>query len=163
MSPAPCGARRPTAHGSTACTPAPEDLRDACAAGDLVCARQDGRPVGALVLNGRWEDYYEGKPWRVDAPGERVGVIHLVASAPDLRGRGIARALVRAAKAEARRRGLAALRLDVFDNNAPARALYASEGFVYLGTYPCRYPEGFTHDTGFMELDLGAADGAARA
>lgn len=52
------------------------------------------------------------------------------------RGRGIARALLRAAVAAARDQGANRLTLRVLGHNAPARALYASEGFVVEGVLP---------------------------
>ncbi|MEW2575493.1 GNAT family N-acetyltransferase [Streptomyces syringium] len=52
------------------------------------------------------------------------------------RGRGIARAMLRAACAEARRQGARRVTLRVLGHNAPARALYASEGFAVEGVLP---------------------------
>ncbi|MFF3175170.1 GNAT family N-acetyltransferase [Streptomyces sp. NPDC057900] len=52
------------------------------------------------------------------------------------RGRGIARALLRAAMAAAREQGANRMTLRVLGHNAPARALYASEGFVVEGVLP---------------------------
>ncbi|NED91717.1 GNAT family N-acetyltransferase [Streptomyces sp. SID11233] len=52
------------------------------------------------------------------------------------RGRGIARALLRAAMAAARDQGANRLTLRVLGHNEPARALYASEGFVVEGVLP---------------------------
>ncbi|MFD4948602.1 GNAT family N-acetyltransferase [Streptomyces sp. NPDC058239] len=52
------------------------------------------------------------------------------------RGRGIARALLRAAFAAARSDGANRMTLRVLGHNAPARALYESEGFVVEGVLP---------------------------
>ncbi|MFD4035541.1 GNAT family N-acetyltransferase [Streptomyces sp. NPDC058637] len=52
------------------------------------------------------------------------------------RGSGIARALLRASYTEARRQGAGRLTLRVLGHNAPARALYASEGFAVEGVLP---------------------------
>ncbi|MFD9429056.1 MULTISPECIES: GNAT family N-acetyltransferase [unclassified Streptomyces] len=49
------------------------------------------------------------------------------------RGNGVARALLRAAFTEARRQGAHRITLRVLGHNAPARALYVSEGFVVEG------------------------------
>jgi len=48
----------------------------------------------------------------------------------------VGRALVRAAVAEARERGARRITLRVLGHNTPARALYASEGFVVEGVLP---------------------------
>ncbi|MFJ7126944.1 GNAT family N-acetyltransferase [Streptomyces sp. NPDC098101] len=52
------------------------------------------------------------------------------------RGRGVARALLRAAAERARERGATRLTLRVLGHNAPARALYASEGYAVEGVLP---------------------------
>jgi ribosomal protein S18 acetylase RimI-like enzyme len=53
--------------------------------------------------------------------------------AEEARGRGIGRALIRAALADARDRGARRMTLHVLGHNAPARALYEAEGFVVEG------------------------------
>ncbi|WP_143650286.1 GNAT family N-acetyltransferase, partial [Streptomyces tricolor] len=58
------------------------------------------------------------------------------AVADEARGRGIGRALVRAAVAEARRRGARRLTLRVLAHNTPARSLYEAEGFAVEGVLP---------------------------
>ncbi|MFJ9738209.1 GNAT family N-acetyltransferase [Streptomyces sp. NPDC101166] len=65
-----------------------------------------------------------------------VRQIQGLAVADEARGRGVGRALLRAAVEEARRRGARRLTLRVLGHNAPARALYASEGFVVEGVLP---------------------------
>ncbi|MCF1599201.1 GNAT family N-acetyltransferase [Streptomyces muensis] len=58
------------------------------------------------------------------------------AVADEVRGRGVGRALIRAAVEEARRRGARRLTLRVLGHNTPARKLYESEGFVVEGVLP---------------------------
>lgn len=146
--------------------PTVEGLRAAASAGNLFIARSDGAAVplageaavppvlGAFVLDGRQGADYGVAPWRVSAPAERIAVLHLVAVAPSLRGRGLAGALLDAAIAEARRRGAMALRLDVFDNNAPAIAAYRRAGFEDLGVFDIEVGGGLRHTSHLMELDL---------
>ncbi|MFD7291059.1 GNAT family N-acetyltransferase [Streptomyces sp. NPDC059863] len=52
------------------------------------------------------------------------------------RGRGVARALLRAAALHARNQGARRLTLRVLGHNAPARALYEAEGYVVEGVLP---------------------------
>ncbi|MGP3638442.1 GNAT family N-acetyltransferase [Streptomyces sp. 24-1644] len=52
------------------------------------------------------------------------------------RGRGLARALLRASFAEARRQGANRITLRVLGHNTPARALYTAEGFAVEGVLP---------------------------
>ncbi|MER5962539.1 GNAT family N-acetyltransferase [Streptomyces sp. NPDC002057] len=56
--------------------------------------------------------------------------------AESARGHGVARALLRAAMEKARADGAVRMTLRVLGHNAPARALYASEGFAVEGVLP---------------------------
>ncbi|MGN6501063.1 MAG: GNAT family N-acetyltransferase [Tsuneonella sp.] len=62
--------------------------------------------------------------------------LHDLAVSPQFRGRGLGRALLAEVEAEARRRGACKLTLEVLGGNAPAIALYASEGFARYGLDP---------------------------
>lgn len=55
--------------------------------------------------------------------------LHDLAVVPELRGRGIGRALLAAVEARARARGCCKLTLEVLENNRTARGLYQSFGF----------------------------------
>lgn len=71
------------------------------------------------------------------------GDIQTIAVAEAARGEGLGRRLLAQAQQDARDRGVQELFLEVRDDNAPARALYASEGFVEIGVRPGYYqPEG---------------------
>ncbi|MBR8641254.1 GNAT family N-acetyltransferase [Streptomyces tuirus] len=62
-----------------------------------------------------------------------VRMIRGLAVAEEARGRGVGRALLRAAREEARRQGARRITLRVLGHNTPARKLYESEGFVVEG------------------------------
>ncbi len=83
---------------------------------------------------------------------------------PDVRGRGVARALLDACIGAARQApGLEILTLNVTAGNAPAVALYASSGFTVYGSLPRAIKVGATyHDKLHMRLDLQAANGQRR-
>ncbi|MDM8163044.1 GNAT family N-acetyltransferase [Collinsella intestinalis] len=149
--------------------PTREGLRASASRGELIVAR-DGAPatvgdgevppqeaslLGACVVDGAQDAGYRTAAWPLSVPDHEVAVLHLLAVAPEGRGRGVARRLVAAAARAARARGARVLRLDVFDNNAPAIALYRSCGFTDLGARAFAYDEGFTHGAHLMELDLG--------
>ncbi|MET9828693.1 GNAT family N-acetyltransferase [Streptomyces sp. NPDC006385] len=70
------------------------------------------------------------------ASNAHVRQIQGLAVADEARGRGVGRALIRAAVEEARRRGARRLTLRVLGHNTPARKLYESEGFVVEGVLP---------------------------
>ncbi|WP_344359940.1 GNAT family N-acetyltransferase [Streptomyces gobitricini] len=92
----------------------------------LVAEAEDGRPDGYLRLV---------PPTRL-ACNRHVRQIQGLAVAERARGRGIARALLRAAFEEAARQGATRVTLRVLGHNKPARRLYASEGFVVEGVLP---------------------------
>jgi len=82
------------------------------------CARSDaGEVLGYVVA------------WFVVDEGE----IANLAVAPEGWGQGIGRALLDAALAEAKRRGVETVYLEVRDSNARARRLYQSSGFEEVG------------------------------
>ena len=93
---------------------------------DHLVAELDGRLVGYLRL---------GVPTSL-ASNAHVSQIRGLAVAEEARGRGVARALLRAAAEESRRRGARRLTLHVLGHNKPARALYESEGFAVEGVLP---------------------------
>ena len=113
----------------------------------------------------------------VDVEGERVvgygevralhgsadSDIQTIALDPSVRGQGRGRSLLRALIATAVERGARELFLDVRDDNAVARSLYASEGFVELGRRSGYYQPGNV-DAVVMRLDLRSwADAAKEA
>ncbi|MFK0176542.1 GNAT family N-acetyltransferase [Streptomyces xanthochromogenes] len=101
-----------------------------------------------------YDEQHEPEHYLVaEADGEVVGFIRLVPAtslacnshvrqiqglevAEAARGRGVARALLRAAYDASRRQGATRITLRVLGHNAPARALYAAEGFAVEGVLP---------------------------
>ena len=71
------------------------------------------------------------------------GDIQTIAAAAHARGRGVGRAMLEELLAEAERRGVRELFLDVRVDNDVARGLYESVGFRRIGVRPAYYqPEG---------------------
>jgi len=73
--------------------------------------------------------------------GSRVAHLYSIAVHPGYRGRGIARRLLRACHRLAAQRGSAAMRLEVRERNAAARALYEDEGYRLTGQIPSYYAD----------------------
>ncbi|MFE1292473.1 GNAT family N-acetyltransferase [Streptomyces sp. NPDC058751] len=93
---------------------------------DHFVAELDGRLVGYVRL---------GFPTAL-ACNAHVRQILGLAVADEARGAGVGRALLRAAREEARRQGARRITLRVLGHNVPARTLYESEGFVVEGILP---------------------------
>ncbi|MFD3666189.1 GNAT family N-acetyltransferase [Streptomyces sp. NPDC058659] len=93
---------------------------------DYLVAEVAGEVVGYIRL---------GLPTPL-AANAHVRQIQGLVVAESARGRGVARALLRAAVERARAEGARRITLRVLGHNAPARALYASEGFAVEGVLP---------------------------
>ncbi|MEU9831793.1 GNAT family N-acetyltransferase [Streptosporangium sp. NPDC048047] len=93
--------------------------------GEVLVAAEEDRLLGTVMFEPR----HEGSEVARD-PGE--GEIRALAVAPDARGRGVGRALVRAAIDLAARRGVGLLLLSTQPAMTTARRLYLSEGFRRL-------------------------------
>lgn len=68
--------------------------------------------------------------------------IYSLVVTPQARGQGLGRRLVQAAEREARRRGCVGVSLEVRDDNAAARALYAALGYRLHARLPGYYDDG---------------------
>ena len=71
--------------------------------------------------------------------------------APDARRTGIAAAMLGIMEGDLKKRGVKKIFLEVAENNAPARALYASNGYTAVGTRP-KYYDGV--DAIIMEKEI---------
>ncbi len=89
----------------------------------LLAETDDDRPVGALMM--RCKIY----PDRAVMHGVRLGFVDELFVTEDVRRRGVARALITAAKAEARRLDCQALSLNVWGANVAAISAYDALGF----------------------------------
>jgi ribosomal protein S18 acetylase RimI-like enzyme len=90
---------------------------------DVLVAVVDGEVAGYVRLN-------RSSRFR---SSDHVLTVNGIAVDPALQGRGVGRALIEAAVAEARARGARRLTLRVFSANERARRLYESAGFVVEG------------------------------
>ena len=97
--------------------------------GVVLVAHIDRVVVGYVAV---WTRYRSSEP--DDDPHEYGFIPDLVVSATH-RGRGIGRALLRAAEARVRDVGARSLRLSVKAGNTAARALYSAEGFMESEIY----------------------------
>ena len=129
------------------------DKRDVADVGDS--ATETANPVlGACILNGVQGVDYGIIDWDVLCTDAEVNVLHLLGVSPAARGRGVGRAIIDRATAMATERGMKSLRLDTFDNNTPAIALYRSCGFTDHGVHEIHVGRGLIHASHLMEMDL---------
>lgn len=116
--------------------PTLQTARDALARGDLFVQEDEGRIVGAAIINQRQCDGYESADWRYPAQDSEIMVLHTLVISPSAARRGYGRAFVRFYEEYACRQGCRALRMDTNARNARARAMYRHLGYSEVGIIP---------------------------
>ena len=97
----------------------------------------DGQIRASYILNQTQVDVYAGAPWAVDAPDDRVMVLHTLVVEPACAGKGYGTAFVGFYEDYARENGCPYLRMDTNARNQAARKLYARLGYWEAGIVPC--------------------------
>ena len=100
----------------------------------LYVAKQEDKIVGTIILNHEPEEAYEQVKWQKVCSDQEIYVIHTFAVHPNYAQCGIGRLLMDFAYQKAVKSKMKALRLDVYEGNAPARKLYEKCGFIYIDT-----------------------------
>ena len=114
--------------------PTPEFVSGLITGGDMLIAEENGELIGAVATDHDLGHDYVGTEWLTDVPDELAAVVHLLVIRMDQRGKGLSRTLLRECLAREIAKGMRTARLDATANNAPAIALYQSEGFEIVGT-----------------------------
>ena len=108
--------------------------RRALDAGSLYVAEEDGDLYGCLVLNKEQLPEYDAIPWTIPAEREEVAVIHTLCVSPRRSGQGKAREMVAFWVEAGRRLGAKIMRLDTYEGNIPANAMYPRFGYRLAGS-----------------------------
>ena len=116
---------------------------------EMHVAVADDGIISAMVVNHDSADGYEKAPWKMQADKNQIAVIHILAVSTRHQRRGAAKEMVAYAIDKSRKNGMKAIRLDVLAENKPAHILYASMGFINIGTIKLYY-----EDTGLTEFAL---------
>jgi GNAT superfamily N-acetyltransferase len=113
--------------------PTEEEARAGLEEGSLYLLRDEasGHAAATVILNRDQPPAYADAAWAVDAPPERVMVVHTFMTHPGFRRQGFGRRTLAAAHKLAREQGCLCIRLDTYAGNEPARTLY--EGLGYRG------------------------------
>lgn len=130
-------------------------LEDAISAQTLYVGSENGAICAAMIVNADVPAGYTDGVWLSDLDEDEYLVLHLLAVARDCRRKGLAGAMVRAALKAARQTGKRSLRLDAWDGNAPAHALYRSLGFSDTGMMRETYDDGSSLGFYLFEYPLG--------
>ena len=100
---------------------------------------------GVVNLNGVQLPEYADIPWQFTAKDEQVAVIHTLCIHPARRGRGHAREMVAFCEEEARRQGKTVMRLDTWEGNRPANAMYPKLDYTFAGATEFFF-QGYIHE-----------------
>lgn len=114
--------------------PTPEVAAIAFGRGTLYLLYEGEALAGAVELNQEPEAAYTDAAWGAALTNEEILVVHTLVVHPAFQGKGAGRALLAEAEALAKARGLAAVRLDTWENNRAGKALYESRGYTFRGT-----------------------------
>lgn len=125
--------------------PTEDTARSALEAGTLWVAEEDGTLYAAFILNGEQLPEYDSIPWQFQAGRDQVSVIHTLVIRPSWSGRGKARELVAFCEEESRRQGKTVMRLDTYEGNVPANAMYPKLGYRLAGATEFFF-QGFIHE-----------------
>ena len=103
---------------------------------DLFVLCEDGKILGAAIINQIQVDCYAGALWQYDAPDDRVCVLHTLVIDPAAAGHGLGTKFVAFYEDWARLCGCPELRMDTNAHNAAARRLYKRLGYREIGVVP---------------------------
>ncbi len=125
--------------------PTIDTARKALEEGTLWVMVKDGVLCGAANLNKLQLPEYDNIPWAYAAERDRVAVIHTLVISPRFTGTGLARKFVAFCEEEGRRQGCTVMRLDTYEGNHPANAMYPKLGYRYAGVTEFFF-QGFIHE-----------------
>jgi ribosomal-protein-alanine acetyltransferase len=144
--PAPSAERLAIRSARAADLPRLVEIENGVFAGDRLSRRALARhlrsPTAALLVAAAPPDRVVAYALLLFRATARRARLYSLAVDPDARGQGLARTLVAAAEAEARRRGAAALTLEVRVDNRPAISLYEALGYRGSGRRSDYYEDG---------------------
>lgn len=121
--------------------PVRENAVEGVKEGYLYVARLEGRIAGSIILSHKPEEAYTSVTWNTDQDYDKIIVIHTLAVHPDFVKRGIGNSLMDFTERHAKKLGMMAIRLDVYEKNYPAIRLYERCGYEYVGTVDLGYAE----------------------
>ena len=113
--------------------PIQQDAEQALEQSCLYVAKLENEVVGSFVLSQKFEPAYEAANWSLPSDYNNLFVIHIFAAHPAFSGRGIGRKMLEYVAELARSQGMSSLRLDTYEKNLPAIAVYESCGFRFVG------------------------------
>ncbi|MDD6637037.1 MAG: GNAT family N-acetyltransferase [Coriobacteriaceae bacterium] len=121
--------------------PSDSEIAEALRDGSMYMGLLDDEVVAASIVNDVFATGYDTVLWVFGAEPGKILCIHLFATKPALQGQGLGRKFLQAIIDDTRKRGFQVLRLDAFQHNTPACALYEKMGFQYRGVADLVYED----------------------
>ena len=119
--------------------PTQDTARTALQRDDLFVLEENGRIVGAAILNQTQVDAYRGGSWTFAAADAEVLVLHTLVISPKAARRGYGSAFVSFYEQYAKAHHCPFLRMDTNARNTRARALYKKLGYEEIAIVPCQF------------------------
>lgn len=114
--------------------PVRETAMEGIDAGELYVAMAEDKIAGSIILSHEPEQGYETVQWLCPSDYSKIFVLRSLVVHPDFLKCGVGKALMDFAQEQGERENMISLRLDVFEKNTPAIALYEKCGYTYLDT-----------------------------
>ena len=119
--------------------PTRETAETALSRDDLFVLEDEGKILGAAVINRtQCQEYKYGK-WNNDVSEEKVTVLHTLVISPKVSGKGYGRSFVDFYEKYAIQNESPYLRMDTNERNVKAREMYKKLRFKEVGTVPCDF------------------------
>lgn len=116
--------------------PARSTAEDAINRGDLFVLEDDGKILGAGIINNIQVDVYHDASWGHEAEDDKICVLHTLVISPKAGKRGLGRQFVNFYEEYARADGCHELRLDTNEKNVVAREMYRKLGYKEISIAP---------------------------
>ncbi len=113
--------------------PTIENARQALEHGTLFVGEDDNSIYGCVILNQIQPKEYSNIEWKIKADSSEVMVIHTLCIRPSVHSKGKGKIMVDFCENYAQKLKLKVIRLDTYEGNIPASALYTKLRFSYAG------------------------------
>ena len=105
--------------------------------GELFVEEEDGKIVGAAIINQQQVDSYKNARWKYDVSEQEVMVLHTLVISPKASGKGYGKKFVNFYEQYALSNNCHYLRMDTNRKNHRAREMYKKLGYDEIGMVPC--------------------------
>lgn len=137
--------------------PTYESAAAACRTGTLHVVESKECILGSIILNHIQPDVYRKIAWHWPTPNDKALILHTLCIPPSMKGCGIGRLLMTYALSYGRQQGNLTARLDTWEHNMPAAALYQSLGFSYVGKAETLFQGHIPEQLIFFDYNLSAS------